>query len=232
MKNKSIGARLLSAAGLVRRGACFADIGTDHAYLPIFLLENGIIDSAVCTDINEGPLSSARANAREHSVFDSFEFILADGASCLLGKGITDVAICGMGGELISDIIAGADFFRSSEIRLILQPMSKQSELRRYLAESGFRVLKEVYSSEGGKYYLTLLSEFDGLKRELSELSLEFGEELTADSMTPEKLGYFKVRINALARAAEGKFRGGSESSREAELLRELYKHIDKNIFL
>ena len=98
-------ARLASAAELVRQNAIFADIGTDHAYLPLFLLESGRINFAYCSDINEGPLASARKNAEERGMVDKMDFILTDGATVLRDRGITDYAICGMGGELIADII-------------------------------------------------------------------------------------------------------------------------------
>ena len=105
MKNEGLNPRLSCAAGFVRQGAVFADIGTDHAYLPLFLLEEGIIERAVCSDINEGPLESARRNAAERGLSDRCAFLLADGACEALALGATDVAICGMGGELIADIV-------------------------------------------------------------------------------------------------------------------------------
>ena len=84
-------ARLASAAELVRQNAIFADIGTDHAYLPLFLLESGRINFAYCSDINEGPLASARKNAEERGMVDKMDFILTDGATVLRDRGITEI---------------------------------------------------------------------------------------------------------------------------------------------
>ena len=150
----ALNARLLSAAELTRQGACLADIGTDHAYLPLFLLSEGRISFAYATDINEGPLSSARKNAEEYAFADKMEFILTDGAAALRGKGITDYTICGMGGELIRDIIDRAEHLKDAGVNLILQPMSRQEKLREYLASHGFRIVKESYSYDAGKYCL------------------------------------------------------------------------------
>ena len=110
----AINARLLSAAELTRQDATFADIGTDHAYLPLFLLDEGRIKYAYCCDINEGPLDSARRNAEERGRLDKCEFILTDGAAVLSGKGITDYAICGMGGgDLHHHLSAGRWYKRN-----------------------------------------------------------------------------------------------------------------------
>ena len=151
MNKCALNARLLSAAELTRQDATFADIGTDHAYLPLFLLDTGRIRYAYCSDINEGPLASAKRNAEERGRLSDTEFILTDGATVLAGKGITDYAICGMGGELIADIIDRAPHLKDSNVNLILQPMTKQEKLRTYLASSGFSVTNESYSYDGGK---------------------------------------------------------------------------------
>ena len=123
MKEPRINGRLLSAAEFVRQGARFVDIGTDHAYLPLFLLKSGRVESAICADINEGPLESAKSNAKEAGVTENIDFVLTDGASALSDRGVTDVAICGMGGELIADIIDRAPFLKDANIRLILGPI-------------------------------------------------------------------------------------------------------------
>ena len=86
MKDFALDGRLLSVARLVRQGAVFADIGTDHAYLPLALLNERRISRAVCSDINEGPLDSAKANAKDAGLFDKMTFHLADGAAALMDE--------------------------------------------------------------------------------------------------------------------------------------------------
>jgi tRNA (adenine22-N1)-methyltransferase len=78
------------------------------------------------------------ANAREAGFFEKIKFVLTDGAAALADEGLTDVAICGMGGELIAEIIDKSPFFKDAGIRLILQPMSRQGQLRSYRAKNGF----------------------------------------------------------------------------------------------
>lgn len=226
MKSYAIGKRLLSASGFVRQGAYFADIGTDHAYLPLFLLREGRISRAVCADINKGPLESARRNAAELGYTDSVTFVLTDGAMGLSDMGITDYAICGMGGELIADIIESSPHLKAEGVRLILQPMSRQSVLRRYLAKSGFAVVGEDYSLDGGKYYLCLAAEYSGVRREISDFEAEFGDVGPRERFSEAKLGYFETKIRALKRAADGKGKGG-EASPERELLSEIIKRMD-----
>ena len=211
--------RLYSAAKLVRQGAVFADVGTDHAYLPIFLLENSVITHAFCTDINAGPLSSARKNSEERGYIDKMTFILTDGATALLGKGITDYAICGMGGELIADIIDRAPQMRDRDVSLILQPMSKQSKLREYLSRTGFEITKESYSYDSGKYYVCFLVKYVGTAREIDETEAELGFASSEYINNEARIGYLEDRIRALSRACEGKILGGESEPSERKVL-------------
>ena len=175
MISSSLDKRLLSCADYVRVGAVLADIGTDHGYLPLFLLREGRIQRAYLCDVNEGPLSSAKRNASADGLIDKCEFILTDGAAALSGKGITDYTICGMGGELIARIIGDAAHLKVVGTRLILQPMTKQESLRKYLTSSGFSILDEKFSFDSGKYYVTLLAEYTGECREMSDTEAELG---------------------------------------------------------
>ena len=183
-------ARLASAAELVRQNAIFADIGTDHAYLPLFLLESGRINFAYCSDINEGPLASARKNAEERGMVDKMDFILTDGATVLSERGITDYAICGMGGELIADIIHRAPHLYDEGVNLILQPMSRQATLRKFLASEGFRVSCESYSFDAGKYYVCLLATYTGERREIDEIEAELGSSSSEYINRDARIGY------------------------------------------
>ena len=215
MINSSLDKRLLSCADYVRAGAVFADIGTDHGYLPLFLLKEGRIDRAYLSDVNEGPLSFAERNARAEGLSHKCEFVLTDGAAALAGKGITDYAICGMGGELIARIIEDAPHLKNDGIRLILQPMTKQEYLRRYLASAGFSVISESFSFDSGKYYVTVLAEYTGECREISESEAELGMDSAHNVDRVEYLGFLEGKMRAAKKALLGKSAAGYDTSEE-----------------
>lgn len=219
MREKGLNLRLMSAVGFVRQGAVFADIGTDHAYLPLFLLSEGRIERAVLADINEGPLESARRNAEATPYADKVELCLTDGAAALQGKGITDYAICGMGGELIAEIIERAPHLRDESLNLILQPMSRQSVLRRYLASRGFSITAECYSEDSGKLYVCMQVKFVGERREISDAEAEFGWKTTEIVNKNLQKEYIKQKKQSLTRAAYGKRLGGEDTSAEEALI-------------
>ena len=218
----AINARLLSAAELVRQDAVLADIGTDHAYLPLFLLSEERISYAYASDVNKGPLDSAMSNARECNMTEKMSFLLTDGASALAGKGITDYAICGMGGELIADIIERAPHLKSSGINLILQPMSRQEKLRAYLARSGFEIVTESYSYDSGKYYVCLLATYTGKCREISQLESHVGGKSSNFVNKDCQKGYIEAKIASLTKAVNGKKISGKSEESDTELLCEI----------
>lgn len=229
MKKRDIGARLLSVAHLVRRGACFADIGTDHAYLPIFLKDEGIISSAVCTDINKGPLDSARRNVSEAGYSDCFSFLLTDGAQGVEKFGVTDVAICGMGGELIARIIENSPFLKDEKIQLCLQPMSKEGTLRSCLYEMGFEILKEAFSSEGTKSYVSFLACYTGKARKLTEVESMLGIDFQSTPKSRESRAYFETKLKAYLRAESGKSLAEIDTGAEKELISNIKEWFERN---
>ena len=228
MRGSDINARLLSVARLVRQDAHFADIGTDHAYLPIFLLGTGRISRAVCTDINEGPIAIARSNIESAGLAERAECILTDGAEALSGLGITDYAICGMGGELISEILERAPHLMNKDTSIILQPMSKQAHLRRYLLSRGYRILTESYSDDAGKYYVAFLVSYDGAIRDIDEVTAELPAQNAEIVNESAQIGYFKARIRSLRRAIEGKMRAGEDTTFEMRISTEIEQCILK----
>jgi len=221
--------RLLCAAELVREGAVLADVGTDHGYLPIYLILSGKIKRAILSDINEGPLDSARANAASSGVSQYVELVLADGAEALVDKGATDYAILGMGGELIARIIEDAPHLKSGGISLILQPMSRPEALREKLFNSGFSVLREVYCSDSGKYYVVILARYTGERTEYSDVDLAFGkEDVFFSSTSYEMREYMKVRESRLEKIIKGKLSGDESADAEISLLAALRKRLSK----
>ena len=223
-----LNARLRSAADFVRQGAVFADIGTDHAHLPIFLLECGRIERAVCSDINEGPLSSAKRNATESGLLDKTEFLLCDGASALCGKGITDYAICGMGGELIRDIITAAPELHREGVNLILQPMTRVSALRSYLYGAGFEIVAEAYSEDAGKYYVCLNAIYTGIAKSITDTEAELGcKNIKIVNKEVQKL-YLLTKKRSFQRALNGKKQGGENADLELLMLEEIERMLAK----
>ena len=150
-------ARLQAAADAAGRCALFADIGSDHAKLALYLLETGAAARAVCADIHAAPLARGQQAAARAGLAHRAAFVLSDGLDALPER--PDVAaVCGMGGELIADIVARAlrRFPGDPPVRFVLQPMTAVSELRRYLWESGFTIADERYAVAAGKPYVIL----------------------------------------------------------------------------
>lgn len=215
----SLDARLSAVAGLVGNGAYLADIGTDHAYIPIYLAERDRIIHAVASDIREGPLMRAQKNIRDAGLSDKIETVLTDGLSGLERYPITDIVIAGMGGLMITSILTAADFIKKSKPRLILQPMQHIPELRRYLS-AGWKIEKETIVEEGGKLYQIICARYDGKKRNPSDLELLLGSYHLAHK---EESPLFTVlcdrQIAVLNEKIAGLEKGGHDASAEKELL-------------
>ncbi len=221
MNNRaSVDPRLSLVADLVRDGACFADIGTDHAYLPLYLLSEGRIRAAVAADVAEGPLERARANVRAAGREGEVTLLLADGLTGMEGLGLSDIAICGMGGELIASILEAAPFVRDPAVRLILQPMTRADSLRRYLASAGFSILAERYTEAAGRVYLCLCAAFDGVSKGIDDIAAVLGNPEARDVRDREAfLAFLDLREREVAARLLGKREGGADATLEEDLL-------------
>ncbi len=201
----------MTAVDFVRKGARFADIGTDHGYLPIYLCKNGIVESAVAADINEGPLESARRNIKENGVEGTVATVRSDGLLELYEYAPSDIAIFGMGGELVCRIIEDAPWVKDEKIRLILQPMTKQSETREYLLNNGFTVIDEALSLDEGKIYQTICAEYRGRTENYDEIELMLGKKNIERGgplfyeLVERKIEVYSLRLDGLKKAGLGK---------------------------
>lgn len=149
--------RLRSVADLVPQGARFADVGTDHAYLPVWLILRGVIDRALVSDLHPGPLENARQTAAHYEVSDKVAFRLCDGLSGICSDEADAIAIAGMGGETIAEILSAALWTARGEHRFLLQPMTAHPELRAWLSGHGYTIEREVLTQEGKNLYSTFL---------------------------------------------------------------------------
>ncbi len=152
MKECKLTERLSAVAALVPQGARLADIGTDHAYLPIHLLQRGRIEAAFACDLRQGPLERGRAAAEAFAV-RGISFRCCDGLRGLQPHEADTIAIAGMGGETIIKILAGVPWSRAPGLRFLLQPMSGIAELRQWLFEAGYRMEADILLREEGRFY-------------------------------------------------------------------------------
>lgn len=145
--------RLQAVADLVTEEGVLADIGTDHGYIPIYLVQKGRISGAIAADIKEGPLLRAKEHIEKYDLGAYIETRLSDGAKKIAPQEAQILVLAGMGGGLMQRIIRQSRevFFAAKEV--ILQPQSEQEALRRYLIGEGFGILAEDMVKEDGKYY-------------------------------------------------------------------------------
>ncbi|MBR4933693.1 MAG: SAM-dependent methyltransferase [Clostridia bacterium] len=215
--------RLMLIASMVREGAVPLDVGTDHAYVPIYLIKSGICRRAVASDVNRQPLTNACANAQRFGVFEKIHFCLGNGIRDIHPEryDVTDIIIAGMGGELIAEIIDKSEYTRIPGVRLILQPMSSLQELRGYLAEMGYATITEKLCRAADKYYTCIVCEYDGVQREVPPVRLLVGD-VVDDEADPLVNGFLDSTARKLRRKIKGRLEGGLPVVREEEMLREL----------
>lgn len=194
--------RLLAVAGCVPPGVRFADVGTDHAYLPAYLLQRGVIDRAIASDLRRGPLDRARQTADRCGLTERISFRLCSGLDGISPEEVEVIAIAGMGGETITAILAAAPWTRLGNYRLLLQPMSALPELRAWLQKHGYKVERELLRQEGRTIY-TVLDVVPGEERPLTPAECWAGrqEHGRDDPLRPALLEGLRRRVE---RALEG----------------------------
>lgn len=150
--------RLKMIAGKVPACNTLCDVGTDHAYIPIYLTERGICKKAIASDVRPGPLQSAEENIRTSGLKDRIETRLGNGLETVAPGEADVVVIAGMGGILIKDLLA-QDINKTSRIeRLILQPMNAIEVVREWLYTHGFEIMDEELAQEGDKIYNVIVA--------------------------------------------------------------------------
>lgn len=149
----NISERLKCVAGLVNKGARVVDIGTDHAYLPIYLVQNGISNKVYACDVRKEPLRRAKLHIDEYGLSDKITTQLCDGLKGINKGDVDTVTICGMGGKLMKNILkAGIDKL-GDNTQLVLSAQSELMDFRKYLLETGIDIKSEHMLLEDGKYY-------------------------------------------------------------------------------
>ncbi len=161
--------RLTAIASYVRNGSRVADIGTDHGFLPLYLIENDISPSCIASDVREGPASAARNHIAAAGQHHRIEVRVGDGLETVGPDEVDDIVIAGMGGETITAILEAAQWVQNPHYRLILQPMSHAEILRHWLYTHGFTAISERLLTDGGKSYILLVTAYDGERKTADE---------------------------------------------------------------
>ena len=227
MEQIKLNDRLLTAIPFVRQGKRFADIGTDHAYLPIYLVNKNLISIAIAADINKGPLEKADENIAKYGLNSQISTVLCDGLAKIDPENVDDIAIFGMGGELIIKIIDEANWLKDADKRLILQPMTHPEKLRKYLSQNGYKIIGETLSLDRGKIYQTISAEYDGFIRDYDDFTYAFGKFILEkpNELLIELLNKTKIKLE---RKINGKREGREDVSYELNLLENINKYIER----
>ena len=196
----SVDNRLQRIAGMIRRGDRVADIGTDHAYLPVFLIKEGIAEKAFACDVSDGPIENARKTV-ERSGVDGITLRKGDGLLAVCPEEIDTAVIAGMGGDLIARIISDAEWIKNSRYELILQPMTAVEDLREYLCKNGFEILKEQAVSAHGRTYTAMKVVFTGKITECDPVFYFVGR--LSENMGEDELTYIKRKRRIIENLAK-----------------------------
>ena len=194
--------RLSVVAGAVTPGNRVADIGTDHGYVPIYLLKKGNCPFAIAMDVNRGPLERAKEHIQKEGLSDVIQTRLSNGLEKLHPGEVDTIVIAGMGGDLICRILSAAPQVLKHCRELILQPQSEWFKVRHFLHAHGYKIEKEWFLKEDGKYYVILRAQAvkkegsgdENTRKTLSyedEFSYEYGRYLL-DERNPVLLEYLK----------------------------------------
>ncbi|MEE1016616.1 MAG: class I SAM-dependent methyltransferase [Ruminococcus sp.] len=198
----TLDSRLSLCASFVRQDSKLADIGTDHAYLPVWLCQNGVCKSAIAADINPEPLSRGQLTIAQAGLEDKVKTRLSDGLKSISADEADDIVIAGMGGELIAKIILDCEYSRDKSKRFILQPMTKSELLIERLCQNGFEILSQDCCVASNKCYTVLLVQYSGEKRAYSEVYPYICELKPKENET--HLRFIKAHIERLLKKANG----------------------------
>lgn len=217
-----LGKRLREIASFVPCGSIVADIGTDHALLPINLVEKGLSPRAIASDVHRGPYEAAKEAICARGLREKIDLRLGDGLK-ILSPGEAHVAvIAGMGGNTIREVLNASPEVVGSLKRLILQPMADIYDLRRWLVHNGWLLADEKLVSEGERLYVIIAAD-PGVEKVTDPLSLEIGPRLL-EKQDPYLPLFLEKKVQDLERILSGL--SNSQKSQNQKKARDVKKKL------
>ncbi len=221
MKRITLTPRLNTVASFVERCDTVADIGTDHGFIPAYLIQNDLCKRAIASDINKGPLSSAVKTAQDYNISDKVKFICAPGLDGVAPGEADTVIIAGMGGETITEIIHNASWLKEQCVHLVLQPQSKFELLEEFLYNNGYEVLKAKLIYDSGRLYLVLSVLFTD--NAVQKCTSFFADKLINDPLLKD---YIQVHLKKLKLRENGLMSSENVDKEEVDGIRNLADHL------
>jgi len=178
MTEMNLSDRLKTVGEMIKDVNTIVDVGTDHAYIPIYLIKNNIIEKAIASDINSGPVEKAKKNVSDYNLQDKISCRLGGGLTTVKPKEVDAAIIAGMGGNLIRDIIEESkEVFKNLDYA-ILQPVQNPEVLREYIYKSGYKIIDEELVKEEDKFYEIFKVKYDNKIKETQPIHYEVSETL------------------------------------------------------
>lgn len=160
--------RLSATASLIKGGGIVADIGTDHGYLPIYLIQSGKIERAIAADIGKMPLENARKSVAQYELTEKIELRLSDGLNSFKENEVNEIVFAGMGGTLIAEKLNETPWIKNENLHFVFQPQSRAEDLREFLFSNGFEIGTEIATHEGNRFYIAFEAFYTGEFREFT----------------------------------------------------------------
>lgn len=218
--------RMLMAASMVRHGNAVADIGTDHAYLPAYLILRGISPKALACDVRKGPLENAKKTVESYSIENKITLRLSDGFDEIEPFEADDFIMCGMGGTLMEQLVSRTYWLKDKNKRIIVQPQSHAEDIRRFFVENGFEILFEDACIDSGKLYCAMAAEYTGEIKE-KPLSYIYSGKLPECRKKEAKMYLENINLRLTKKLEAEKIHGTAET---AEYLEKITDELRKTI--
>ncbi len=207
--------RLQAIADKVPPGSIVADIGSDHAYIPVYLLVNRLVSHVIVSDDREGPLQAARDTLALFNVGKAADLRLGDGLSVIQPQDKVDtIVLAGMGGETICSVIDRGHGILASGTRLVLQAMTDTSMVRAWLVDNGYSLTQEDIAQEGNSFYEIVVAQRNGKSQTFDPRLLAVGP-LLVSQRHPLLQPMLEQRLMRLRRAAVNVRKSSSQAAKE-----------------
>lgn len=225
--------RLEMVASFVTEGNRLVDVGTDHGYIPIYLVKKGKVSKAIAMDVNKGPLERAKANIRTNGLEDRIKTRLSDGLMKLKKDEADTVVIAGMGGNLIIKILDEGEEILKSVKELVLSPQSELPLVRKYLYDKGYSIIEETILKEDGKYYVVMktIRKKQELFEEVffcyGEYLLKRADPILKEFLLKEERSFYNIEKELLKQNSEASRTRLNEIRRQINSIKEAMKYYE-----